>query len=59
MHVPIYDLFLAKTHFWHVQNIPNFQVNIMTSYKYSWYLFWYQWKEETHSYTLEVLNIRI
>ena len=25
---------------------------IVTSYEDGWYLFWYQWKEETHSYTL-------
>ena len=29
----------------------------MTSYEDEWYLFWYQWKEETHSYTV-VANIK-
>ena len=27
---------------------------IVTSYIYGWYLFWYQWKEDIHSYTLVV-----
>ena len=31
---------------------------IVTSYADGWYLFWYQWKEETHSYTV-VANIRV
>ena len=31
---------------------PNFQghTKTMASYEYNWYLFWYQCKEETHSY---------
>ena len=29
---------------------------IVTSYADGWYLFWYHWKEQTHSYTL-VANI--
>ena len=31
---------------------------IMTSYTVGWYLFWYQWIEKTHYYTL-VANIRV
>ena len=59
-----YDL-LAKNYFWPIilctfKIFPNFHVpaNIMTSYEDGWYLFWYQWKEEPHSYTL-VANTRV
>ena len=31
---------------------------IVTSYKVQWYLFWYQWIEEFHTYTL-VANIGV
>ena len=31
---------------------------ILTSYADKWYLFWYQWKEKTHRYTLAA-NIRV
>ena len=31
---------------------------ILPSYADGWYLFWYQWIEKTHSYTL-VANIRV
>ena len=27
---------------------------IVTSYINGWYLFWYQWKEDVHTYTLVV-----
>ena len=27
---------------------------IVKSYINGWYLFWYQWKEDVHTYTLEV-----
>ena len=28
----------------------------MISYADGWYLFWFQWKEETHSYILEAIR---
>ena len=28
---------------------------IVTSYINGWYLFWYQWKEDVHTYTLVVI----
>ena len=30
------------------------RAHIMTSYINGWYLFWYQWKEDVHTYTLVV-----
>ena len=31
---------------------------IVTSYINGWYLFWYQWKEDVHTYTL-VVNLGV
>ena len=33
------------------------RANIMTPYEDGWYLLYYQWKEESHSYTLVAIRV--
>ena len=56
--------FLAENRFLHIFNMFKILSSrlhydvIKTSYVDGWYLFWDQWNEETHSYTV-VANIRV
>ena len=49
--LPIFYAYMAISQFLWARS--HYDV-IVTSYINGWYLFWYQWKEDVHTYTLVV-----